>query len=168
MMDVEMAETFNTDRDKYLKMLYLKTATLIESCAYCAALLEHKDAEKFAMYGKNLGLAFQIVDDILDITSDAATLGKPALNDFVEGKATLPYIDLYDVLDDNEKEKLVGYHGRVLDVNETEWLRSAMEKHSVIEQSYVYARALCEEAIAAVADEAALRAIITNVIQRNH
>ncbi|MGZ8548790.1 MAG: polyprenyl synthetase family protein [Sulfuricurvum sp.] len=168
MMDVAMAEHFNTNRDEYLKMLYLKTATLIESCAYCAALLEEKEASKYAVYGKNLGLAFQIVDDILDITSDDATLGKPALNDFVEGKTTLPYIDLYELLDAKEKERLLKYHGRTLNANEKEWLFGSMEKYRVIERSYDYAQSLCDEAILAVPDESALRTIITNVIQRSH
>lgn len=168
MMDVEMAKSFNVNRDDYLHMLYLKTATLIESCAYCAALLENKEAEKYALYGKNLGTAFQIVDDILDITSDEATLGKPSLNDFVEGKTTLPYIDLYDALEGTEKETLVGCHGRVLDSQEKEWLFGVMEKHGVIEKSYAYAQLLCDEAIRAVSHEDALRAIITSVILRNH
>ena len=168
MMDVEMAKRFNTNRDDYLKMLYLKTATLIESCAYCAALLENKTADAYAMYGKNLGIAFQIVDDILDIVGSEEILGKPALNDFIEGKTTLPYIDLYDALDASDREKLVGYHGRVLDAQEKKWLFDVMQKHNVIEHSYTYAQTLCDEAIAAVPDERALRAMITSVIQRNH
>jgi octaprenyl-diphosphate synthase len=168
MMDVAMGEAFNSDREAYLKMLYLKTATLIESCAYCAALLEKKESFAYAVYGKNLGLAFQIVDDILDITSDSKTLGKPALNDFVEGKTTLPYIDLYDELSPEDKEKLISFHGRALESDEKEWLFDSMEKYGVIEKSYGYAKRLCDEAILAVPDEVALRAIITTVIQRSY
>ncbi len=168
MMDVEMAEKFNSDRQKYLDMLYLKTATLIESCAYCAALLANKDANSYAVYGKNLGLAFQIVDDILDIVSDEATLGKPALNDFIEGKATLPYIDLYDAFGDDDKKKLLGCHGRMLDSDEKKWLFDSMKKHNVIEKSYAYARELCDEALVKVPNEEALRLIIINVTERNH
>lgn len=168
MMDVAMGEVFNSKRESYLKMLYLKTATLIESCAYCAALLEGKNPSSYAVYGKNLGLAFQIVDDILDITSDSETLGKPALNDFVEGKTTLPYIDLYDALNEEDKEKLISFHGRSLESEEKEWLFSSMEKYGVIEKSYLYAQALCEEAILAVPDDVVLRAIITTVIQRSY
>jgi len=168
MMDVAMAEKFNGDRESYLTMLYLKTATLIESCAYCAALLEGKDAASYAVYGKNLGLAFQIVDDILDITSNSQILGKPALNDFVEGKTTLPYIDLYDALNGEDKEKLIGFHRRSLEEDEKVWLFESMEKYGVIENSYSYAQGLCDEAILAVPDEVALRAIITTVIQRSY
>jgi octaprenyl-diphosphate synthase len=168
MMDVEMSGTFNLDRELYLKMLYLKTATLIESCAYCAALLDGKDANAYGVYGKNLGLAFQIVDDILDIIGDEATLGKPALNDFVEGKTTLPYIDLYDVLDDTDKAKLIGCHSRVLESQEKQWLSNAMQEHKIIERSYVRAQELCDEALGVIGDEPALHAILASVIQRSH
>lgn len=168
MMDVAMAESFNVDREEYLKMLYLKTATLIESCAYCAAILENKEAARYGLYGKNLGLAFQIVDDILDITSDEQTLGKPSLNDFVEGKATLPYIDLYDALDGDERDKLIGCHGRELSSSEKIWIRDRMEHFGVIERSYRFAQELCDEAIASVPDEPALRSIIASVIQRSY
>ncbi len=106
-MDLDLAKSFNADEDMYLEMLYLKTATLIEASAYSAAILAKKDPKKYAIYGKNLGLSFQIIDDILDITSDEATLGKPAMNDFSEGKVTLPYIYLYESLEEKQRQKLV-------------------------------------------------------------
>lgn len=168
MMDVQMTESFNTDRQLYLKMLYLKTATLIEACAYSAAILAGKDEQAHAIYGKNLGLAFQIVDDILDITADETTLGKPSLNDFSEGKVTLPYIDLYDRLDDTGKERLVGNHAKVLDEEEKGWIRSQMEQFHVIEHSYEYAQALCDEATGAIGEDVALRSIVDTVIQRSY
>jgi len=168
MMDVEMAERFNTDRELYLRMLYLKTATLIEAASYSAAFLAGKNADDYAVYGKNLGLAFQIVDDILDITADEATLGKPSLNDFAEGKTTLPYIDLYEALDPSGQVRLENAHGTLLDEAEKAWIRSKMDECRVIERSYAYARKLCDEALNAVPDDAALRAIIESVIQRSH
>lgn len=168
MMDVAMAERFNIDRDQYLKMLYLKTATLIEACAYSAAVLAGKNEEAHATYGKNLGLAFQIVDDILDITADEATLGKPSLNDFSEGKVTLPYIDLYERLNKDEKARLVRNHAKVLNDEEKGWIRSKMDEFKIIESSYAHARALCDEAISAIGDDMALRSIIETVIQRSH
>lgn len=168
MMDVAMAETFNTDRSLYLKMLYLKTATLIEACTYSAAILAGKDENAHALYGKNLGLAFQIVDDILDITSDEATLGKPSLNDFVEGKVTLPYIDLFESLKDEEKGRLVQNHAKALDAEEKGWIKSKMDEHRIIEKSYAHARALCDEALSAIGEDKALRSIIETVIQRSH
>lgn len=168
MMDVEMADAFNIDRGLYLKMLYLKTATLIEAAALSAAVLAGKNAQAYATYGKNLGLAFQIVDDILDITADEATLGKPSLNDFVEGKTTLPYIDLYESLNVSDQERLKAFHAQVLSDEEKGWIRSKMNEHGVIERSYAYAQTLCDEAIAAVGDDIPLHAIIETVLKRSH
>ena len=76
MIDVDLTESFNTSYDKYFDMIYKKTASLIEASAKAAAIISEKDKEAFAIYGKNLGLAFQMVDDLLDITQDSQTLGK--------------------------------------------------------------------------------------------
>ncbi len=96
--DVSLSKMFNTDKEIYLEMIYQKTASLMEACAGAAALLAGKDKHIYMTYGRNLGIAFQMIDDLLDITMDAETLGKPALHDFEEGKTTLPYIYLYEVM----------------------------------------------------------------------
>lgn len=168
MMDVRMSETFNSDEEKYLEMLYLKTASLIEAAAKSAALLSGKDAEQYALYGRNLGLAFQIIDDILDIVSDEQTLGKPAMNDFVEGKCTLPYIYLYEALGVADRETLVGMHARPLDKAESAWLMAKMKTHKTVERSYQLARRLSDEAMAIVPDEPALIAILQSMMEREY
>ncbi len=104
--DVYLSEKFNPDIELYKEMIYQKTAVLIESASEVAAILAGKDREIYKRYGRNLGVAFQMIDDILDIISDSKTLGKPALSDFKEGKTTLPYIYLYNELDSKGKEKL--------------------------------------------------------------
>jgi octaprenyl-diphosphate synthase len=168
MMDVEMARTFNLDRELYLHMLYLKTATLIEACALSAAILVDKDAQAYGVYGKNLGLAFQIVDDILDITSDETTLGKPSLNDFAEGKTTLPYMELHAALDESDKVRLMNYHAQEMNSEDKRWIWEKMEEFGVIENSYRLAQALCNEAIEAVKEDDALRAVINSVVERRY
>ena len=65
-----------------------KTGALIEWSAMCGARLAGADPSPFEAYGKAIGLAFQIADDILDVESDAATLGKAAGKDAAAGKAT--------------------------------------------------------------------------------
>jgi len=145
--DVSLSKSFNIDKETYLKMIYQKTASLMEASAGAAALLASKNKVAYMTYGRNLGMAFQMIDDILDITSDADTLGKPALHDFVEGKTTLPYIYLYEVLDANNKEKLRALHGKVLSKAEQHWIREEMRKHQIIEKSFFEARELVEEAI---------------------
>ena len=166
MMDVAMSESFNDDAELYLEMLYFKTATLIEAAAEAAALLEGKDAKSYALYGKNLGLSFQIIDDILDIVSDEATLGKPALHDYVEGKCTLPYIYLYHDLDAQEKQKLKSLHKKELTSEESFWIKAKMKEHQSIERSFTLARQLSDDAIAAV-DDIELKMIIETMMKRS-
>ncbi len=166
MMDVEMAKSFNTDKEKYMKMLYLKTATLIEAASQSAALLAKKDAKKYALYGKNLGLSFQIVDDILDIIADEKRLGKPAMNDFSEGKVTLPYIYLFEALDDKDKEYLISLHAKKLTEEEIEWIKLKMEQTGAIKRAYAVASKLSQEAKEAVGDEE-LGMILDTMLQRS-
>ena len=168
MMDVKMAETFNTDEQKYLDMLYLKTATLIEAAAYTAALLVGKDAKMYALYGKNLGLSFQIIDDILDITASQEQLGKPAMNDFVEGKATLPYIYLYHKLGDEERALLLAKHMQKLTESETAWMQEKMQEHQTVEQSFLLAQELSAQAAKSVEGDTELIHILETMIKRSY
>ena len=168
MMDVKMAEEFNSDEEKYLDMLYLKTAALIEAAAKASALLVGKDAQKHALYGRNLGLSFQIIDDILDITSDEATLGKPAMNDFVEGKCTLPYIYLYHHLNEDEKEKLLSFHAKKISPEDTQWILQKMQEYKTVEKSFQLAQKLSNEAQNAMNEDKELVAILETMIKRNY
>lgn len=168
MQDVKMAEEFNSDEKIYLDMLYLKTATLIEAAAYASALLAGKDATKYGIYGRNLGLSFQIIDDILDITADAQTLGKPAMNDFIEGKCTLPYIYLYKALDEKDRAKLVSLHTKQTDAQEVLWIKQKMAEHKSIEESFKLAQKLSDEAMQAVEGDDELIAILQTMIKRSY
>jgi octaprenyl-diphosphate synthase len=166
--DVSLSKTFNTDKDLYLEMIYQKTASLIEASAGAAAVLAGKPKAPFMTYGRNLGLAFQMIDDLLDITQDSATLGKPALHDFVEGKTTLPYIYLYEALDDAGKEKLRSMHGKVLSAEELNWLKVAFEERQILMKCYAQARELIDEAVELMnaAGEPALSEIAMEMIDR--
>ena len=79
--------------DSYLDKTYYKTASLMANSAKAAAVLSDAStevAENLYNYGRNLGLAFQIVDDILDFTGSTEVLGKPAGLDLASGKLTSP------------------------------------------------------------------------------
>lgn len=167
--DVSLSKTFNLDKDVYIEMIYQKTASLMEASAGAAALLAGKSKEAYMRYGRNLGIAFQMIDDLLDITADAATLGKPALHDFEEGKTTLPYIYLYEQLDSEEKEKLKSLHAKKLSAEEQRWIKMKMQEHHVIQQSYQEAKVLIEEAITLMNDqgEDALSNIAMQMIERD-
>lgn len=143
LMDVSMAKSFCHDEDKYKLMIYKKTAILIEAACRGAARIAGFDEEALGVYGKNLGLAFQIVDDILDITSDEQTLGKPVMNDFSEGKTTLPYIYLYQSLEN--KNDLLNYHGKNLSSRDTKHLKSLFAGSNAIDRTFEEINALNNE-----------------------
>ena len=167
--DVSLSKTFNLDKDVYIEMIYQKTASLMEASAGAAALLAGKSKEAYMTYGRNLGIAFQMIDDLLDITSDSATLGKPALHDFEEGKTTLPYMYLYELLGSDEKEKLRSLHAKKLSIEEQHWIKMKMQEHQVIQKSYQEAKVLIEEAITLMNDkgEDALSSIAMQMIERD-
>ena len=144
--DVVMAKEFNSNRDNYIKMIYQKTASLIEASAEAGAILANKDREIYKTYGKNIGIAFQMIDDILDITSSSDTLGKPAMHDFKEGKTTLPYIYLYHKLNDSDKSKLISFHTKELNNDELDWLLNKFKEHNIIQFCYNEAKELVKEA----------------------
>jgi len=78
-----------------LNLAYRKTACLFAGCARLGAILANLDPEAedlLAEYGRSAGLAFQLIDDLLDFTSSTEQLGKPVLSDLREGKVTLPLI----------------------------------------------------------------------------
>ena len=151
MIDVDLTNSFNTSYDLYLDMIYKKTASLIEASAKAAAIIAGLDEEKYALYGKNLGLAFQMVDDILDITQDSATLGKPSMHDFVEGKVTIPYLLLHERIED--KTRLESLYKKELSEQDSSWIKEQMNITNALNDSILQAKAIGNEAINAVIDE---------------
>lgn len=151
MIDVDLTNSFNKSYDLYLDMIYKKTASLIEASAKAAAILAGLDENKYALYGKNLGLAFQMIDDILDITQDSKTLGKPAMLDFVEGKVTIPYLLLHERVED--KAKLESLYKKELTSEESSWIKEQMKITKALEDSILQAKEIGNEAISAVIDE---------------
>jgi geranylgeranyl pyrophosphate synthase len=80
-------------REDYYQRIYAKTASMFELCTAAAALLSPVDAQEVEVMrrlGYNLGMAFQIMDDILDFTGEQATVGKPVASDLRQGLVTLP------------------------------------------------------------------------------
>ncbi len=85
----------NTGEDKYLDIIGAKTAALFAAACRISAVVAERDEtteEALDSYGRNLGIAFQLVDDAIDYASDAETMGKGVGDDFRDGKVTLPVI----------------------------------------------------------------------------
>jgi octaprenyl-diphosphate synthase len=84
-----------TTEARYLSIIDAKTAALFAAACRIAAVVAERDAaieDALDAYGRNLGIAFQLVDDAIDYSSDGATMGKDAGDDFRDGKVTLPVI----------------------------------------------------------------------------
>lgn len=83
------------NRENYYQRIYAKTASMFEMAAQAAAIISVEDAEireTIRKFGYELGMAFQIVDDLLDFTGDQAAVGKPLGSDLLQGLVTLPAI----------------------------------------------------------------------------
>ena len=96
----------DTVEDEYLDVIRAKTAKLFAAATEIGAVVaERPEHERLALeaFGHNIGMAFQIVDDVLDYSARQATLGKTVGDDFREGKITLPVILSFLAADDDEK-----------------------------------------------------------------
>lgn len=88
-------------REDYFRRIYAKTASLFETATTSAALISSVDesiTEKVRNFGYQIGMAFQIIDDVLDFTGEQATVGKPLASDLRQGLVTLPalyYVETY-------------------------------------------------------------------------
>lgn len=96
----------DVSEDKYMEVIHNKTAMLFEAASHTGALLagaEEDQERAMSAYGKHLGLAFQLVDDVLDYRGDAEAMGKNVGDDLAEGKPTLPLI--YAMANGSNEEK---------------------------------------------------------------
>src|SRR6266480_2596367 len=109
-MEMMTAGRIDLTLESYYEKIKNKTACLIAACCKGGAIVSHATEEEIALlyaYGLNLGIAFQIIDDVLDYTEDQATIGKPAGNDLRQGMVTLPLI--YALQEQSQN----GHHQRV-------------------------------------------------------
>ncbi|MCB1020074.1 MAG: polyprenyl synthetase family protein [Acidobacteria bacterium] len=109
LLQAEMAGRADLSEDDHLGLIHRKTASLFSVCARYGALLAGVDEQTEARmgdYGWNLGIAFQLIDDVLDLSATEKVLGKPVGNDLREGKATLPVILALAECSPEEREKI--------------------------------------------------------------
>ncbi|MBF0292747.1 MAG: polyprenyl synthetase family protein [Nitrospinae bacterium] len=104
---LQLVNTLNLTitEDIYTDTIYRKTGALIEACCRLGAILGGASKEKeeaLAQYGRNIGIAFQLVDDALDFVGDARGWGKPLGADLEEGRVTLPLIRALAMADESE------------------------------------------------------------------
>ena len=126
--------------ETYLKIISTKTAVLFAASTKVGAILankENKEKDALEFYGKNLGLTFQIADDILDYNSELKLFGKKIGNDFYEGKITLPIILLSQQINNIEKQSLKDiFKKNKRSENDLKFTLDLILKYKIIEQCY--------------------------------
>lgn len=137
--DVDITE------EEHFDIMRRKTAYLFGGCAQIGGLLGSVSKEReqaLREYGFNLGIAFQLVDDLLDYTGDAKTVGKPIGSDLREGKVTLPLIHLQRQEPDGIGSRIIRDAVASRSVTEDQWneLRRGLREHASID--YAYRRAI--------------------------
>jgi octaprenyl-diphosphate synthase len=134
--------------DEHFDIIRRKTAYLFGGCAEIGGMLGKVGGEReqaLREYGFSLGIAFQLIDDLLDVTGNAETLGKPVGSDLREGKMTLPLIHLL------QQKEAVGARivrdiisSKAIAPGQWEELLSALKQHRSIEYAYKRATEFAE------------------------
>ncbi len=143
-MQLAAAHNTATTEDAYLKVIIAKTAALFSAAGEVGAIIAGRaDDEREALesYGRNLGIAFQLVDDALDYSGKQAQLGKSVGDDFREGKITLPVVLSYRRGDDKQR----AFWKRVMESGDQQdgdlaHAISLMQQHGAIEDTIERAR----------------------------
>ena len=165
----------DTTEQQYMSVITGKTAILFQASAETSAILSGCTPEQtkaLAQYGLNLGLAFQLIDDVLDYSGDSATLGKNVGDDLAEGKPTLPLIHAMAMGTDAEV-KLIRRAIRKGALEQLPDILQILQRTKAL--AYVEAKAIehAERAIASLADfptgdyQRALAALAAMAVQRS-
>ncbi len=137
----------NTRKEEYFEIIEEKTGVLISAAAQIGPIMANADEEEieiFKNYGKNIGIAFQLVDDALDYISTDKELGKKIGIDIREGKVTLPLIAALE----NEKNELITeiFYKDELTDNDIDIIRKFVIENNGIEVTFKYAENFIDKA----------------------
>ena len=142
------------NRDNYDQRIYAKTASLFEMASLAAAMVSTEDEETRAsmrVFGYEVGMAFQIVDDILDFTGEQSAVGKPIGSDLLNGLVTLPAI-YFAELNPNNKDVLSLPTGGWKDTERVQRLVDDIRQSEAIQQAMDEARQAVSRALKSLSD----------------
>jgi len=153
-LQLAAANDLATGEDIYLEVIGAKTAALFAAACRIGAVVADRpnaDEQALADYGTNLGIAFQLVDDVLDYSAAQASLGKAVGDDFREGKVTLPVILAYEAGDEDERE----FWRRTVETldqtpDDLDRALTLMTRHRTLDRSVDRARHYSDKAIASL------------------
>ncbi len=154
LLQLERIHRIDISEADYMELVHRKTASLFSACASLGAVAgsaSDSDESQLAEFAWNLGMAFQLVDDILDFTSTEKILGKPAGNDLREGKVTLPMIYAFEQATPEERESVltVMQDGSYEQVPFMRILK-ILEKYNAISRAYERAHTFTEKSRAII------------------
>src|SRR5579884_3562481 len=176
LLQLERLHRIDITEADYMELVDRKTASLFSACACLGGIAGGADEALESQLGEfawNLGMAFQLVDDILDFTSTEKILGKPAGNDLREGKVTLPVVYALEAASEEERQAVEtvladGSYERVPFMH----ILKALDRHDAITRAYDRAHAFTDKAQALIATfpesraQHALQAIVELVTER--
>jgi octaprenyl-diphosphate synthase len=140
----------NVTEEEHFEIIRRKTAFLFSGCARIGAMLAGQPADRveaLGQYGFKLGVVFQLVDDLLDLTGTVQTLGKPVASDLREGKITLPIIALMNRADPSVRALITGVvRDRALSPERWQQISALLAEHRAIDYAYDRAVQLAKEA----------------------
>jgi geranylgeranyl pyrophosphate synthase len=142
------------ERENYYQRIYAKTASLFEMAALAAAMVSTDDEEmRLAMktFGYEVGMAFQIVDDILDFTGEESAVGKPIGSDLLNGLVTLPAI-YYAEANPNNEDVLSLPEGGWKDTERVQRLVDNIRRSEAIQQAMEEARRSVSRALKSLSE----------------
>jgi geranylgeranyl pyrophosphate synthase len=142
------------DRDNYYQRIYAKTGSLFEMAALAASMLATEDEQvrgSMKTFGYEVGMAFQIVDDILDFTGEQSAVGKPIGSDLLNGLVTLPAI-YYAEANPHDDDVRSLPEGGWKDTDRVQRLVDGIRQSEAIRQSMEEARQSVDRAISALED----------------
>jgi geranylgeranyl pyrophosphate synthase len=142
------------DRENYYQRIYAKTASLFEMAALAAAMVASEEEEMLAAmkaFGYEVGMAFQIVDDILDFTGDQSAVGKPIGSDLLNGLVTLPAIYFAEA-HPNDEDVVSLPEGGWKDTERVQRLVDNIRQSQAIQQSMEEARQAIRRALKALSE----------------
>src|SRR3954447_16879416 len=150
---LELQYLFDTERseDSYLSAIEGKTASLMATSCRVGGMVSNVSADTLdalTQFGQHLGMCFQVVDDVLDVTQAEAELGKPAGNDVHEGVYTLPVIY---ALQSSDSAELRGLLGRKLERPAIERVVALVAQPDIVDASMAVARTHATKAAEALA-----------------
>ncbi len=153
-LEFDMVKRDNVTLDEYITMVYKKTGALFEASLLIGAILAgapQEELEKLSRYARGIGIAFQIQDDILGLTSTEEKLGKPVYNDIREGKKTILVIYALKHLSPEERSKLLSTLGKKdATREELEEAANLIKKTGAVEYAREEAKKYFEDALSAL------------------